>query len=183
MLALRSWKTAAAALVMTAAVGSQAFAEKVKLPDSTLTAGLPGKGPVTVGEIEKWLANPKNHETLEVVLPQGLAAGQALIAIRLTIHSRGPRSNSVASSTSTQGSRRTTPSAAPAAIIPTRASRGNTKTGVVLAVRWAGGTRRSATTAYCPRCSSGTVEPIRLRPRQSARFIIRSRWVIPMRPA
>lgn len=81
MLAIRSWKTAAAAVVLTALMGNQAFAEKVKLPDSSLTAGLPGKGPVTVSEIEKWLADPKNHETLEVTLPQGLAAGQGLLAI------------------------------------------------------------------------------------------------------
>lgn len=82
MLAIRSWKNAAAAFVMTALVSSQmAFAEKVKLPDSSLTAGLPGQGAVTVGEIEKWLANPKNHETLEVELPLGLSAGQSLLAI------------------------------------------------------------------------------------------------------
>jgi cytochrome c peroxidase len=51
-------------------------AEKVKLPDDSLTAGIPGKGPVTLAEIEKWLANAKNHEPLEVELPLGLDVGK-----------------------------------------------------------------------------------------------------------
>jgi cytochrome c peroxidase len=82
MLAIRSWKFAARTMILAALVSGQAaFAEKVKLPDSSLTSGLPGKGPVSVDEVTKWLANSKNHDTLEVELPTGLAAGQSQLAI------------------------------------------------------------------------------------------------------
>ena len=57
--------------------GAIARAEKVLLPSDSLTAGLPGTGAVTTAEIEKWLAEPKNHEKLEVELPAGLALGQS----------------------------------------------------------------------------------------------------------
>lgn len=50
-------------------------AEKVKLGSADLTAGLPGKGPVKLAEIKKWLANEANHRVLDVELPFGLAAG------------------------------------------------------------------------------------------------------------
>jgi len=59
--------------------GSFARAEKVLLPNDSLTAGLPGTGTVTTAEIAKWLSNPKNHETLEVELPEGLSLGQSQI--------------------------------------------------------------------------------------------------------
>jgi len=70
------------ATVAVAAVlpSSAARAEKVLLPNDSLTAGLPGTGTLTVAEIAKWLANPKNHETLEVELPAGLAAGKSQIS-------------------------------------------------------------------------------------------------------
>ncbi|HEX4129369.1 MAG TPA: cytochrome c peroxidase [Pirellulales bacterium] len=50
--------------------------EKVKLPDPSLTAGIPGSGELTLDDIKKWIDDPKNHATLEVELPLGLAAGQ-----------------------------------------------------------------------------------------------------------
>lgn len=82
MFAVRSWKSAAAALMLTAWMGgSTVFAEKVKLPDSSLTAGIPGTGAVSAADVEKWLANPKNHEALEVELPLGLSAGQSTLVI------------------------------------------------------------------------------------------------------
>ena len=59
--------------------GSVAQAEKVLLPNDSLTAGLPGTGAVSGADIEKWLADSKNHEKLEVVLPAGLALGQSTI--------------------------------------------------------------------------------------------------------
>ncbi len=66
---------ASTALVeLTAAAGAVASAE-VQLPDSSLTAGIPGEGPLTVDEIRKWLNDPKNHEVLKVELPLGLSAG------------------------------------------------------------------------------------------------------------
>ena len=51
------------------------------LGSAELTAGIPGDGPLTVEQIEAWLADPSNHETLEVKLPMGLATGAAGIKI------------------------------------------------------------------------------------------------------
>lgn len=53
---------------------SLAVAETVKLGGSELTSGIPGAGPLTLAQIQVWLANPANHETLDVELPLGLAA-------------------------------------------------------------------------------------------------------------
>ena len=52
---------------------------KVMLGDNSLTAGIPGKGPLTVAEITAWLAKPENHLPLEVELPMGLAIGSIQI--------------------------------------------------------------------------------------------------------
>ena len=35
--------------------------ETVTLGDPSLTAGIPGKGDLTTEELDKWLADPKNH--------------------------------------------------------------------------------------------------------------------------
>ncbi len=53
--------------------------EKVVLGDPSLTAGVPGSGPITVEQIEAWLADPKNFVPLEPVLPLGLSQGAAQI--------------------------------------------------------------------------------------------------------
>jgi cytochrome c peroxidase len=47
--------------------------------DTTLTVGIPGIGPLTENEITTWLADPTNHETLEVTLPLGMNLGQSQI--------------------------------------------------------------------------------------------------------
>lgn len=52
---------------------------EVTLGVDPLTSGLPGDGPLTVEEIEAWLANADNHVTLEVTLPAGLKLGQTQI--------------------------------------------------------------------------------------------------------
>ncbi|MCC9607225.1 c-type cytochrome [Blastopirellula sp. JC732] len=51
-----------------------AKSNKVTLGDPSLTAGIPGEGPLEVADIEKYLADPANSETLEVELPYGIAA-------------------------------------------------------------------------------------------------------------
>lgn len=53
--------------------------ETVKLDDPSLTAGIPGDGPLSLDEIKRWLADPKNHAALKPELPLGLAAGAAEI--------------------------------------------------------------------------------------------------------
>lgn len=55
--------------------------EKVQLGEGTLTSGIAGKGPLTLPQVQAWLANPKNHEVLEVALPEGLAAASDTIYI------------------------------------------------------------------------------------------------------
>lgn len=54
---------------------------QVELGSSDLTAGIPGEGPLSVAEIEKWLADDANHEVLEVTLPYGLRAATENIYI------------------------------------------------------------------------------------------------------
>lgn len=44
----------------------------VVLGSDELTAGIPGKGPVSVADVSKWLSSPKNHEPLDLKLPVGL---------------------------------------------------------------------------------------------------------------
>ncbi len=67
-------------LTATLLTFSAAQAEKVLLPNDSLVSGLAGEGTVAVAEIEKWLADPKNHETIEVELPAGLALGASQIS-------------------------------------------------------------------------------------------------------
>ncbi|HEX5447338.1 MAG TPA: cytochrome c peroxidase [Pirellulales bacterium] len=62
-----------------AAEKQEAASGKVLLGSPELTAGIPGEGPLKVEEIEKWLADPANHEPLDFELPMGLATGAAQI--------------------------------------------------------------------------------------------------------
>ncbi len=54
-------------------------APKAKTMDWPLTAGIPGEGPLTKDDIQKWLDDPQNHEVIEFELPLGMAAAQAAI--------------------------------------------------------------------------------------------------------
>ncbi len=75
----RSIAVALAGLAMAATPGAAAEPETVKLGTDELTTGIPGEGPLTKTEIDKWLANPKNHVELKPELPMGLAAGASQI--------------------------------------------------------------------------------------------------------
>ena len=67
-------------LLAASAATSVKGAERVVLGlDDSLTSGIPGTGVLTEAEIKAWLANPANHEVLEVVLPQGLALGESQV--------------------------------------------------------------------------------------------------------
>ncbi|MEQ9408570.1 MAG: cytochrome c peroxidase [Fuerstiella sp.] len=69
-----------AALVATVSHSAVAAeATKVTLGEDSLTAGIPGDGPVSIKEIRTWLDNPANHVVLDVQLPLGLSLGQTQI--------------------------------------------------------------------------------------------------------
>jgi len=53
--------------------------EEVLLGTGDLLTGIPGEGPLTPEEIQKWFGDSRNHQTLNVKLPLGLAAGTASI--------------------------------------------------------------------------------------------------------
>jgi cytochrome c peroxidase len=68
------------AVATPAATSAPAAArERVMLGDPSLTAGVPGSGPITLEQIDQWLADPKNAVELEPVLPLGLSQGAAQI--------------------------------------------------------------------------------------------------------
>jgi len=54
-------------------------ADKAILGEASLTAGVPGTGPITAEQIDRWLADPKMSVVLEPVLPLGLSQGAAQI--------------------------------------------------------------------------------------------------------
>ena len=56
-------------------------ANQVKLGDPSLTSGIPGSGPLGNDEIRNWLADGKNHQTLQLKLPEGLDAASANVFI------------------------------------------------------------------------------------------------------
>jgi cytochrome c peroxidase len=53
--------------------------EEIMLGDPSLTSGIPGVGPLTEEEIQRWLNVPKNHVVITPVLPLGLAAAASQI--------------------------------------------------------------------------------------------------------
>ena len=70
---------AVAAQPSTELASAQARGERVMLGDPTLTSGVPGSGPITLAEIDQWLADPKQAVILEPVLPLGLSQGASQI--------------------------------------------------------------------------------------------------------
>ena len=77
------------------------------LGTADLYRGIPGDRTLSVAQIEQWLANPENHEILEVELPKGLDLGRNQIqGIDETPLTRA-KSNWGGSSTSTPGCPRT----------------------------------------------------------------------------
>jgi cytochrome c peroxidase len=60
-------------------LGDEMPQEEIDIDDPSLTAGIPGTGAITIDELERWLADAKNHVVLKPILPLGLAAGQDAI--------------------------------------------------------------------------------------------------------
>jgi len=57
------------------------YGTKPVLGSPELTAGDPGKGPLTLDEIRDWLSQPEVHEPLEVALPYWFADAEDLVSI------------------------------------------------------------------------------------------------------
>lgn len=77
-----AWLPALLAAVMIGpgnTLQAQDASNKVVLGSAELTSGIPGLGALTMDEIEKWSADPKNHSVLDVSLPFGLAVGSSQI--------------------------------------------------------------------------------------------------------
>ncbi|MFM7292838.1 MAG: cytochrome-c peroxidase, partial [Planctomycetia bacterium] len=68
-------KPAAEAAPVKPAAADTTLRERVLLGEPSLTAGVPGTGPITLEQIDRWLADPKNSVELEPVLPLGLSQG------------------------------------------------------------------------------------------------------------
>ncbi|WP_315854360.1 cytochrome-c peroxidase [Rubripirellula lacrimiformis] len=60
---------------------STSKSNQVTLGDAELTAGIPGFGLLTDAQLNRWLDDPANHETLQIKLPKGLDAASANISI------------------------------------------------------------------------------------------------------
>ncbi len=61
-----------------AVVGEHCRADnKVVLGIDDLTSGIPGTGPLSTDDINKWLDDPANHEVLDVTLPLGMKLGES----------------------------------------------------------------------------------------------------------
>ncbi len=122
---------------------------KVMLGSDELLAGIPGEGKLKVEEIEAWLADDKNHEVLDFVLPMGLAKGASGI--------KGVDKNPLTRAKIELGrqlyfdprlSADDERSVAPAATIRTKDLPGTRSLAWASRVRKAAATRRSATTAF-----------------------------------
>jgi len=64
------------AIVTVSGASLLSAGETVTLGTDDLTAGIPGSGSLTPEQAQKWLADPANHEELDVKLPLGLSTGE-----------------------------------------------------------------------------------------------------------
>ncbi|MFN9719150.1 MAG: cytochrome-c peroxidase [Planctomycetota bacterium] len=69
------WLSSVALMVVSNAQGAEN--DVILGSDASLTAGIPGEGSLSNEQIEKWLGEPSNHETLSVKLPLGLSLGES----------------------------------------------------------------------------------------------------------
>ncbi len=65
--------------IREAVAAAEGKREKVMLGEASLTAGVPGSGPLTLDQIDAWLAESKNHVALDPELPLGLSQGAGQI--------------------------------------------------------------------------------------------------------
>jgi cytochrome c peroxidase len=68
--------TARRVATLTARSADQYSHGRLLLNSASLTAGIPGEGPLNLDDIRNWLADRSNHEILDVALPLGLGSGE-----------------------------------------------------------------------------------------------------------
>jgi cytochrome c peroxidase len=73
--------TAAAQAASDSPTPKETNPAQLRLGDPSLTAGIPGDGPLNESAIAAWLDDPRNHLELSVELPLGLALAAAQIVI------------------------------------------------------------------------------------------------------
>lgn len=49
--------------------------------ENRLTAGIPGKGDLTLDQVNQWLKDPARHEKINLTLPEGLAVGKDAVYV------------------------------------------------------------------------------------------------------
>ncbi len=75
----KKWLICSVVSVTVATISNIATAESkdtIQLGSPALTQGISNGPKVSISDIEKFLADPKNHERIEVVLPENLQAGK-----------------------------------------------------------------------------------------------------------
>ncbi len=72
-------KPAASDPIRAAVKAAEGRREKVMLGEPSLTAGVPGSGPITLDQIDAWLADTQNHVVIDPELPLGLSQGAGQI--------------------------------------------------------------------------------------------------------
>ncbi len=79
MLTANIKQTVLFAVVMSAVLAPRVIAQDltVDLGTEELALGIPGGGPLTNDQIDKWLSSEENHETMTVKLPLGLSLGES----------------------------------------------------------------------------------------------------------
>jgi cytochrome c peroxidase len=63
------------------AIADEPAAERVRIDDAKLLAGIPGEGELSTEQIRVWLADKRNHHPLEFVLPEAYKAGKANVFV------------------------------------------------------------------------------------------------------
>jgi cytochrome c peroxidase len=71
-----SASTALRVATSTARLADQYSHGRLLLNSPSLTAGIPGEGPLTLDDIRTWLADRSNHKALDLALPLGLSLGE-----------------------------------------------------------------------------------------------------------
>ncbi|MFM8577960.1 MAG: cytochrome c peroxidase [Planctomycetaceae bacterium] len=150
--------------------------EEVMLGEPSLTAGVPGQGPITLEQIDAWLADPSNFREIKPILPLGLSQG----ASQITGLDENPLSRAkIELGRQLYFDPRLSADATVSCASchnPAEGYSAHTKTGVGIRGQQGGRNSPVSFNRILSGPSSGTVASTRSKPRPSVRSPIRSRW-------